>query len=212
MPARLVTVPGMEASVSLVERKRREAAAELVDIAIGRFDRDGFEATTVEAIAAEAGVSARTFYRYFGTKEEVVFHEVPASIERLGELLDGHLAEGMELWPAVSEAVMDLLQRVNDPRPGPPLRPIELWLREPALRARYMQHLAAAEGVIVASISRHRGTDPDRDDLAHQMAIAAIGAYRTVLTTHSGTSTPPELAQHLGDLLGTFGRGLTVSG
>lgn len=200
----------MEATVPLVERKRREGAKELADVAIGLFDRDGFEATTVEAIAAEAGVSARTFYRYFGTKEDVVFHDVPDLIERLGQLLDGHLAEGTDLWTSVSESVMDLLRRVDDPEHGSPVRPLELWLREPALRARYMQHLAAAERVIVESIARHRGTDPGTDDLAHQMAIAAIGAYRTVITTHGATSAPPQLAKHLADLLETFGRGLAA--
>jgi TetR/AcrR family transcriptional regulator, regulator of mycofactocin system len=198
----------MEATASLVERKRREAAEELVQKAIELFDRDGFEATTVEAIAEEVGCSPRTFYRYFGTKEDVVFYDVPASIERLGELLDGHLAEGMGLWPAVSEATMDLLRRVNDPRQGQPVRPIELWLREPALRARYMQHLAAAEGVIVESIARHRGTDPDTDDLAHQMGIAAIGAYRTVVTTHGPDGGSNELAKELRTLLERYGRGL----
>jgi AcrR family transcriptional regulator len=198
----------MEAAVPLLERKRREAAEELVQTAIKLFDRDGFEATTVEAIAAEAGCSGRTFYRYFGTKEDVVFHEVPALIDRLGDLVERHLADGAGLWSAVSEAVMDLLERVDDPEHGSPVRPMELWMREPALRARYMQHLSAAEGVIVERISRHRRTDPDTDDLAHQIAIAAIGAYRTVITTHGPSATSPELARKLRALLKRYGRGL----
>jgi AcrR family transcriptional regulator len=198
----------MEAATSLIERKRQEAADELVQKAIELFDRDGFEATTVEAIAAEVGCSGRTFYRYFGTKEDVVFYEVPALISRLGELVDRHLAEGMDPWAAVSEATMDLLTRVNDPEHGSPVRPMKLWLREPALRARYMQHLAAAERVIVETVARHRGTDPEKDDLAHQLAIAAIGAYRTVITTHGADGNPRELAKELRTLLKRYGRGL----
>jgi AcrR family transcriptional regulator len=198
----------MEANVSLLERKRREAADELVQTAMGLFDRDGFEGTTVESIAAEAGCSARTFYRYFGTKEDVVFHDVPALIDRLGELTDRHLTDGAGLWSATSDAVIDLLSRVDDPEHGSPIRPMELWLREPALRARYMQHLTAAERVIVESICRHRGTDPDTDDLAHQIAIAAIGAYRTVITTHGASTTSRELTRKLRALLKRYGRGL----
>jgi AcrR family transcriptional regulator len=51
--------------------RTREA---LTDAALELFARDGFDATTTEAISARAGLSPRTFFRYFPTKESVVFH------------------------------------------------------------------------------------------------------------------------------------------
>ena len=46
----------------------------LIDAALELFARDGFEATHSDRIAERAGVSPRTFFRYFPTKESVVFH------------------------------------------------------------------------------------------------------------------------------------------
>lgn len=51
--------------------RTREA---LIDAALELFARDGFDATTAEAISTRAGLSPRTFFRYFPTKESVVFH------------------------------------------------------------------------------------------------------------------------------------------
>jgi hypothetical protein len=59
-----------------------------------------------------------------------------------------------------------------------------LWIREPALRAQYMRRVADGEDVIIACLSRHRGTKPERDELAQLIGMTAISAYRTSLVTH----------------------------
>ena len=55
-------------------REHHKAATRraLEDAALRLFARDGYEATSIEAIAAEASVSSRTFFRYYATKDEVL--------------------------------------------------------------------------------------------------------------------------------------------
>ncbi|KJE19935.1 transcriptional regulator, TetR family [Frankia torreyi] len=54
------------------EHKARVRQA-LVDAALELFAEQGYESTSTEQVAARAGVSARTFFRYFATKESVLF-------------------------------------------------------------------------------------------------------------------------------------------
>jgi len=60
---------------TLRERNRNRAMRELQELALDMFEDDGFDAVTVEDIAAAGGVSASTIYRYFGTKERLVAWE-----------------------------------------------------------------------------------------------------------------------------------------
>jgi len=55
------------------ESKKEKTKTAIIMAALELFERQGFEQTTVDAIAAAAEVSTRTFYRYFPTKDDVVF-------------------------------------------------------------------------------------------------------------------------------------------
>jgi AcrR family transcriptional regulator len=54
------------------EKKRRETLRRITDSALGLFVANGYEATTLDAIAEAAGISPRTFFYYFKSKEEIL--------------------------------------------------------------------------------------------------------------------------------------------
>jgi AcrR family transcriptional regulator len=56
----------------LRERKRRETSERIVEKGLKLFVRNGYEGTTLDAIAAAAGISRRTFFYYFKSKEDVL--------------------------------------------------------------------------------------------------------------------------------------------
>jgi len=63
------------------ETQRQETKARLQASALDLFHRDGFEATSVAQIAEAAGVTERTFFRYFPTKEAVLFQDYESRLE-----------------------------------------------------------------------------------------------------------------------------------
>jgi AcrR family transcriptional regulator len=200
---------GMPLAATMMERRRQAAIEEIAAVALDLILRDGFEATSVEAIAAAAGCAPRTFYRYFATKEDVLFHDVSAFIEHLGEVLDKHLAEGLGPWAAASAVVLEYVSQFDatDERRRIPTQRMNLWLSEPALLGRYMQYVNKGEQMIAGGLHRHRGTAPERDDLPQLIAVAAVGAARVALLTH-GSASGRKLTRHLRDALATLGSGL----
>src|SRR5262245_57913505 len=68
-------------------RRRGQSRLELAAVAIRLFEEKGFEATTVEEIAEEAGYSPRTFFRQFSRKEDVLFFDLPDMARPLRRLL-----------------------------------------------------------------------------------------------------------------------------
>jgi len=67
--------------VSETPRKAERTRAALRDAALRHFVADGFEAASVPAIAAEVGVTERTFYRHYATKDEVLFGDLVTRLE-----------------------------------------------------------------------------------------------------------------------------------
>src|ERR1700683_1485119 len=79
-------MPGV-GSPNLRERNKARARAEIASAALNLFSTSGFEGVTVDQIVAAAGVSRRTFFRYFETKEDALLADYPELNATLTESL-----------------------------------------------------------------------------------------------------------------------------
>jgi AcrR family transcriptional regulator len=87
--------------MNLRERKKVAAWRVIRAAALRLFDEQGFDATTVEQIAAEAGISRATFFNYFPSKEAVVFDQDLEEREGWRALLDARPADE-PLWDSLT--------------------------------------------------------------------------------------------------------------
>jgi AcrR family transcriptional regulator len=69
----------MEASPGLRERKKQRTRERIVEAAFELFDERGFDGTTIADIADAAEIAPRTFFSYFPSKDDVVFHDFEAT-------------------------------------------------------------------------------------------------------------------------------------
>ncbi|GAA1571880.1 TetR/AcrR family transcriptional regulator [Leucobacter aridicollis] len=97
---------------TLRELSRQASRRRIADVALELFDEHGYDATTVEEIAAAAGISERTFFRYFATKDEAFFSTATEDTATVVELVRSR--PGTEApWNALQYAVEQLLGELD---------------------------------------------------------------------------------------------------
>ncbi|MCK0091692.1 TetR/AcrR family transcriptional regulator [Rhodococcus sp. HNM0563] len=179
----------------LRERRRRETTALIHQAAVDCVERDGLEATTVARIAETAGVSARTFFRYFPSKEAAI---LPGQ----GELRVALLALAANHPPDADaaltprHAVGRLMGRLgelirDDPIDHHEHRRIGALLdAEPELRA----HLSSEDGELTrVAVTVLRALAPSFDaGEARLHAELAFSAWRVALWTWDTMGSTPE--------------------
>lgn len=166
------------------EQKRRDTRRRMLEAARRLFEEHGYDQTTVEMIAADAGVSARTFHRYFDTKDGVVAEAGAGIVRRaLDELEPG--ASVADIIRALAAAVEEGLDEgdvewsVRLRRENPELREsLPIWLdRWAELVA---DALATAEG-------RTQPTLADRVKSSAAVHVSAVAADECILRAHGRT-------------------------
>jgi AcrR family transcriptional regulator len=96
-------------------RPRVSSRAALEEVAFSLLLRDGYEATTVQAIMTAGGVGRTTFFRYFGSKGGIVWGEFDRAIERLRGRLDA--AGDVPIMAAILAAVAESTELSRDAAP-----------------------------------------------------------------------------------------------
>ncbi|KRD09722.1 hypothetical protein ASE48_06810 [Mycobacterium sp. Root265] len=102
----------------LRERKKLRTRITLIQTAAELCERQGFDNTTVEQIAAAADVSPRTFSRYFPTKEAVIFAIIEGTAAFVADELE-RLPTDINEYEAMLRAHLKAVQPGRDGRPTP---------------------------------------------------------------------------------------------
>ncbi|MFC7375793.1 TetR/AcrR family transcriptional regulator [Brachybacterium sp. GCM10030267] len=157
---------------SLRDRTRREVRRQIAQAATGLFVQQGFEATTVDQIAAQTGISRRSFFRYFASKEDVVVGELADRGAIVAAALAERPAEESP-WDAMKAALLELQasMRVSDEME---LEFGRILYDTPSLRARHLEkQLSWQELLVPIMAERVRAADPD-SAIEPELAAAAI--------------------------------------
>lgn len=148
------------------------------EVAQELFMSQGFEATTVDQIAAAAGMSRRTFFRYFESKEDVLTGRYELVADDLAETLSQSPVDE-PMWDSLRRCFDSLLDYYRDPHRRE--RDAITWLlieTSPALFASYLVRLEKMKeqllGVLVERTTRNNGNIPIDDKLLRAMVGSAV--------------------------------------
>jgi AcrR family transcriptional regulator len=189
-----------EPKVGLRELTRASVRDQIAEQALLLFDEKGFDATTVDDIAATVGISARSFFRYFPTKEDAVIGD-PSALA--GVIRDAAAARPADesAWVALRRALdaFEVTDRADITRG---LRHMRVMMSTASLRARNVEkHIVWAvtlEPVIIERLSAERvpsdGVAGDADAIrfeAQTLIYAALACFDVALsewTRREGTT------------------------
>ncbi|GAB3448873.1 TetR family transcriptional regulator [Streptomonospora sediminis] len=171
----------------LRERTRRAVQHEIVGAAEALFIERGFEATTVNDIAAAVGMSQRSVFRYFATKEEIVLAKFDAVVDDMLTALRARPADE-PVWTSLHRVLGVLVSIAETPGREEMVEPIHRVVFEtPALLAGYLQKLQHMQDAVVAELlerAETAGTPYAADDpTPRALTAAAFGCL--VAAQHS---------------------------
>ena len=154
--------------------RTREA---LIDAALALFARQGFDATPTDQITQAAGVSPRTFFRYFATKESVVFHRdhwfmrsFAAAFQEQPTRLSDYAAL-RKTFVELADGFGELRARIETYRAAVDSSSV--------LLGREQEHLADHAVTVSEAIASRRGERVD--DASTMLGIVALALYQRAL-------------------------------
>jgi AcrR family transcriptional regulator len=182
------------------QRKKNATRDRIRASALRLFSEQGYDATTVEQIAAAAGVSHMTFFRYFPAKEDVVLSD------SYDPLLAGLLEQTPAGWPLtdrIRTALLQGLRQLYDADRDTLLAQNKLIIATPALRERLWASQMDAHQLILQALGT--GQDNPQPSFTDRVTVAACLAAATtaVLTWVENDGTPelPHLIEQAFDTL-----------
>ncbi|MCB5180126.1 TetR family transcriptional regulator [Streptomyces antimicrobicus] len=177
--ARAATAPSDVPESSAGSRaaaQRLKMRRELASAAMELFATKGYEATTVDEIAAAAGVARRTFFRHFRSKEEAIFPDHDDTLIRAEAVLDAAPAHEHPL-DTVCRGIKEVM-KMYAASPAVSVERYRLTREVPTLREREIASVARYERLftryLLAHFDEHDHHDGNDDPLLAEVAASAV--------------------------------------
>jgi AcrR family transcriptional regulator len=177
----------------LRERKRRETSERIIEKGLKLFVKNGYEATTLDAIAEAAGISRRTFFYYFKSKEDVLLAARDSGFREA--LRPALLDESPDQSPiaAVQKCLIKLASRYETRESVVFDRLME---STPALRARKEAVFVDTEQILLEAMCE-LWPSPGRRDGLRLVAMVAMGTLRLALDKWKQNDAAHPLAYYI---------------
>ena len=189
---------------SSVGRPEATSHAAIEQAAFRLFARHGFDATTLDAIAAEVGVGRRTLFRYYSSKNDIPWGQFDRTLDGFREIL-ASMPQSMPVHEAVHRGVLAFNDFPEDAQP-PHRERMQLILETPALQAHSVLRYAEWRAVIAEYVAGRLGIEPNDlvpRTVGHASLAIALSAYEQWLA-----SPDEDSAESLAALLDAAMQGL----
>jgi mycofactocin system transcriptional regulator len=189
-------------------RRQVTTRAEIETTAFALFELQGFEATTVDDIARKSGIGRRTFFRYFASKNDIVWGDWSEALDSMRVRL-ADSAQDAPLEQVLREAVV-AYNRIEAAQAPMHRRRLAMILHVPALQAHSTIRYAEWRQVIAEFVAGRRGEEPAalRSQVTAAAALgAAVAAYEQwLLDPAAGSDELAELLDASLSLLASWAR------
>lgn len=182
-------------TTGLRERKRQSTSQRIQQAALDLFETKGFDETTVEEVAQAAEVSRTSVFRYFGSKDDIVFAAETELLEALLRIMRD------DPDATLGEVIVRYAQHIDEVMPDLHKRAAVI-ARLPKLIERLARVRGRWETAVCEELGARRGASAHslEDRVAAGMAMSALFvAFLDWATTDAGTLTAP--ARRAADLL-----------
>jgi AcrR family transcriptional regulator len=190
----------------LRERKKAETRQALMAAAVRLAEDLGPDRVTVEAIADAAGVSPRTFFNYFTSKEDAIVGVNPSETSDLLDDLAARPADEspLEALHAMAVAAAARLEAKADDM----MARHRLIQAHPSLAVRRAARFSEVERALAEEVARRTGLHVDRDPYPMLAAATALSAVRVAVAAWQERDRPGPLADVLDETFTLLARGL----
>jgi AcrR family transcriptional regulator len=171
MPKTITPVAG-----SLRERKKLKTRESIQREAMRLIQKQGYDKTTIEQIAAAVEVSPSTFFNYFPSKEDVVLYD--AYDPMIGKLLLDRPAD--EPLSVAIRHVLEEMGGIFERDRDIILARARLWIEVPSLRARLWEELEKGQDFMSGLIAQRSGRDPDDFEIRVTVMVVIMAAMEAM--------------------------------